>query len=76
MVRRVKEVVSKILGVPEVQLAPEDRFLQDLGADSLSMFELRLAIEKEFSFTFTEAEVSHLYSIGGLADFLDRASRP
>lgn len=46
---RVKKVVVDQLGVDEKEVIPTARFVDDLGADSLDLVELVMALEEEFS---------------------------
>ena len=45
---KVKGVVAEKLNVGEDQVTPEAKFVEDLGADSLELVELVMAIEDEF----------------------------
>ncbi len=45
---RVKKIVVEHLGVEEAKVAPEAKFVDDLGADSLDTVELVMAFEEEF----------------------------
>ncbi len=45
---RVKEIVIEQLGVNEDEVTPEASFLEDLGADSLDIVELVMALEEEY----------------------------
>ena len=46
---RVKKVVVDQLGVDEKEVVPTARFVDDLGADSLDLVELVMALEEEFT---------------------------
>ena len=46
---RIKKVVAEHLGVEEVDVVPRASFVDDLGADSLDLVELAMALEEEFS---------------------------
>lgn len=46
--QRVKKIVAEQLGVNEAEIKNESSFLDDLGADSLDMVELVMALEDEF----------------------------
>ena len=48
---RVKEIIVEQLGVNPDQVAPEAKFIEDLGADSLDTVELVMAFEEEFGAT-------------------------
>jgi len=46
---RLKKIIVKLLGVEEEEITPSSSFVDDLGADSLDLVELMMAIEEEFS---------------------------
>jgi len=46
---RLKKVVVEQLGVEEKEVLPSASFVDDLGADSLDLFELIMSLEEEFS---------------------------
>ena len=46
--KRVRKIVATKLYMDEADLVPEASFVTDLGADSLDIVELSMAIEKEF----------------------------
>jgi len=46
---RIKKIVVEQLGVEEAEVVPSANFVDDLGADSLDLVELIMALEEEFS---------------------------
>ena len=46
---RIKKIVVEQLGVDEAEVTPSSSFVDDLGADSLDLVELIMALEEEFS---------------------------
>jgi acyl carrier protein len=49
VLERIKKVTVEQLGVEEAEVKPESSFVEDLGADSLDLVELIMALEEEFS---------------------------
>ncbi len=49
VLERIKKVSAEQLGVEENEVTPEASFVDDLGADSLDLVELIMALEEEFS---------------------------
>ena len=45
---RVKKMIVEQLGVNEAEVVPEAKFIDDLGADSLDIVELVMALEDEY----------------------------
>ena len=54
---RIKKVVVEQLGVDEEDVVPTAGFVDDLGADSLDLVELKISLEEEFSAPSREIEI-------------------
>lgn len=54
---RLKRVVVEHLGVEEEEVVPTASFIDDLGADSLDLVELRMSLEDEFSTPSRKVEI-------------------
>lgn len=74
--QRVKTIVATNLGIPEAQIKPESRFIEDLGADSLSLVEIVMALEEEFGLDIPDEEADKMETYGmvlqHLSEKLDR----
>ncbi|MCX5907244.1 MAG: acyl carrier protein [Deltaproteobacteria bacterium] len=60
MDRRVIEIIVEQLGVSEEEVTPEAHFIEDLGADSLDLVELIMAMEEEFSLEISDEEAEKI----------------
>ena len=60
MLEKMKEIIAEQLGVEEDEITPDTSFKEDLGADSLDLFELTMALEEEYD---TEIPAEKLASI-------------
>jgi acyl carrier protein len=67
---RVNTLVVEHLGVETRLLAPEANLLDDLGADSLDVVELVMAIESEFGIAVPDEEVENIRTIGDIVSYL------
>jgi len=54
---RIKKIVIEQLGVDEEEVVPSASFVDDLGADSLDLVELMMALEEEFSNPAQKVEI-------------------
>ena len=54
---RIKKIVVDQLGVDEADVVPSANFVDDLGADSLDLVELIMALEEEFSKSGKKVEI-------------------
>jgi acyl carrier protein len=69
---RVKEIIAKELEVEVKQLTPDAKFIEDLGADSLDIVELVMALEEEFGIDIPDDEADKLKTVGDAMEYLKR----
>ena len=67
---RVKEIIAKELEVEPKQLTSEAKFIEDLGADSLDIVELVMALEEEFGLDIPDEEADKLKTVGDAMNYL------
>ena len=66
---RVKEVIGEQLGIEDIEtITMETTFIDDLGADSLDIVELIMALEEEFDMEIPEAE--KISSVGDAVEYI------
>ena len=67
---RVKKIIVDQLGVDEKQVSPEASFMDDLGADSLDIVELVMALEEEFDMEIPDEEAEKIASVQNAIDYI------
>ena len=67
---KVKEIIAKELEVDIKQLQPEAKFIEDLGADSLDIVELVMALEEEFGLDIPDEDADKLKTVGDAMNYL------
>jgi acyl carrier protein len=67
---RVKEIIAKELEVGVQQLAAEAKFIEDLGADSLDIVELVMALEEEFGLDIPDEDAEKMKTVGDAMSYL------
>ena len=67
---KVKEIIAKELEVEAKQLTPEAKFIEDLGADSLDIVELVMALEEEFGIDIPDEDADKLKTVGDAMNYL------
>ncbi len=67
---KVKEVIVDQLGVPEENVTNEATFLDDLGADSLDIVELIMALEEAFDIEIPDEEVEKAITVKDVVDYI------
>ncbi len=67
---KIKEILVDQLHVNEDDVTPDASFIDDLGADSLDIVELIMAMEEEFDVEVAEEEVENLITVGAAVDYI------
>lgn len=70
MFDKVKEIIVDQLGVSESDVTMEASFIDDLGADSLDMVELIMAMEEEFNFELPEEDAEKITTVGEAIEYI------
>ncbi len=68
--QRVKEIIADQLGEPIENITPEKDFVQDLGADSLDVVELVMALEEEFGIEIPEDDAEKIRTVGDAIEYI------
>ncbi len=67
---KVKEIIVEQLGVDEGDITMEASFIDDLGADSLDIVELIMALEEEFDLEIPDKEAEKITTVGDAVDYI------
>lgn len=67
---KVKEIIVEQLGVDPEKVKPEASFIDDLGADSLDIVELVMAMEEEFDIEIPDEDAEKLKTVNDVASYL------
>ncbi len=68
---KVKSIIADQLGVGEEEIKPESSFIEDLGADSLDIVELVMAMEEEFEVEIPDEEAENIKSVGDAINYIN-----
>lgn len=71
---KVKKIIVEQLGVEEEDIAMEASFIDDLGADSLDIVELIMALEEEFDIEIPDSEAEKIATVGDAVDYIKNNS--
>ncbi len=67
---RVKEIVCEQLGVSESEVTPEASFIEDLGADSLDIVELVMALEEEYEIEISDEDAEKIKTVRDITSYI------
>lgn len=68
---RVRDIVVENLGVEADKVTMESSFREDLGADSLDLVELIMALEEEFGGEISDEDAQTITTVGEAVTYLD-----
>ena len=69
-VEKVKAIIVEQLGVADTAVTMEASFIDDLGADSLDIVELVMAIEEEFDIEIPDSDAEKVVTVGDVVDYI------
>ena len=67
---KVKEIIAKELEVDPKSITGEAKFIEDLGADSLDIVELVMALEEEFNLEIPDEDADKMKTVGDAMNYL------
>ncbi len=76
VLEQIIKMVAEQFMIDENEITADTSFVDDLGADSLDVVELTMALEETFSLPDTpEDELTNIHTVGDLADYVSRATQ-
>jgi acyl carrier protein len=67
---RVKRIIVEQLGVSEDEVTPEASFIEDLGADSLDIVELVMALEEEYDMEISDEDAEKIQTVNDVISYV------
>lgn len=71
MLEKIMDLLAKQLRIDVNTLSPDTNIIEDLGADSLDVVEMLMAIEENFGISVSDEEAITLKTISDVADFIE-----
>lgn len=68
---KVKKIIEEQLGVDAERVKPEASFIDDLGADSLDIVELVMAMEEEFDLEIPDEDAEKLKTVSDVTSYIE-----
>jgi acyl carrier protein len=72
---RVKHIIVEQLGVDEDEVKPAASFVDDLGADSLDVVELVMALEEEFGLEISDEDAEKLATVEQAIKYIEKNAK-
>ena len=70
MFEKIRDIVVEQLGVDEEKVTMESSFVDDLGADSLDIVELVMALEEAFGVEIPDSEAEKISTVGDVVEYV------
>ena len=72
---KIKSIIVNQLGVEEAAVVPKAKFIEDLGADSLDIVELVMAMEEAFGIDIPDEEAENIRTVSDAVGFVKKMSQ-
>ena len=70
---KLQEIIADVLNVPKADITPETTFVDDLGADSLYIFQIIMGIEEEFDIEIDNEDAEKISTVQDAVDQIKKA---
>ena len=67
---KVRKIIADTLSKSESEIKPESSLTEDLGADSLEIVELAMAMEEEFSIEIPDEDIEKIATVKDIIDYI------
>lgn len=67
---KVRDIIADQLGIDADEIAMESSFIDDLGADSLDIVELIMALESEFDLEIPDEDAEKVTTVGSVVEYI------
>lgn len=70
---KLRDIIVEVLNVDETDVTMESTFIDDLGADSLDVFQIIMGIEEEFDIEIPNEEAEKIVTVGDAVEQIKKA---
>lgn len=70
---KLKKIIAEVLNVEEEEITMDTTFVDDLGADSLDIFQIIMGIEEEFDIEIANEEAEKIVTVGDAVEQIKNA---
>ena len=69
---KLKKVIAEVLNVDPEEITPESTFVDDLGADSLDVYQIIMAVEDELGIEVNEEDAEKISTVGDAVELISK----
>lgn len=70
---KLRSIIAEVLSVDPEEITMETKFVDDLGADSLDVFQIILAIEEQFEITIEDSQAENIQTVGDAVEEIKKS---
>lgn len=70
---KLQKIIAEVLNLSEEEIRPDSTFVDDLGADSLDVFQIIMGIEEEFDIEIDNEEAEKIATVQDAVDQIKKA---
>ncbi len=70
---KLKKIIAEVLNVDENEISEDTRFTDDLGADSLDVFQIIMGIEETFDVEISNEDAEKIVTVGDVVELIRNA---
>ena len=68
--KKLQKIIAEVLGIGDMEIFQEMSFVDDLGADSLELFQILMGVEHEFDISIDEESLKDVDTVGDLLELI------
>ena len=68
--KKLQKIIAEVLGIGDMEIFQEMSFVDDLGADSLELFQILMGVEQEFDISINEESLKDVDTVGDLLELI------
>ncbi|MBO5076316.1 MAG: acyl carrier protein [Clostridia bacterium] len=72
MFEKVKDMLIKQLRLKNVEITPDSRIKEDLGADSLDVLQMLMTLEEDYGITIPDEKLAEFKTVADIVNYCDR----
>jgi len=71
---KIRKIIAEQLNISESEITEETSFEDDLGADSLDIFQIIMALEEEFNLEISNEDAEHISTVADVVEYIKNAN--